>query len=218
MKSLGRYEITDTQIVDTTTGEILDRDDIKFAAEQKLLKQYKDTQRMLNDLGVNAKVRIIRDKDGIDYESINLKENHEFNKIFRVDVNFMFRNAKLSSESYAFIGRFSSSLHFPSNSVVLDGKQPTQLEMADEIGIGRTRISNALKELEFYDVIKRKKVNGETVVVFNPFLFSTGVVSIDTYRLFRDSIYNPVKGNPDVDESSKNKEGKRRKKTEMPTG
>lgn len=103
MKVLGRYDKIGNQIVDTHTGEIIDTDDIKRTVEEDLLTHANQSVRTLSELGINAEVRIIKDKLGEPYEVFSVKENHEFNKIFRVDVNYMFENSDLSIEAAGFL-------------------------------------------------------------------------------------------------------------------
>lgn len=193
MKQLGRYVKKDKQIVDTHTGELVDVNEIKRTLEEDLIDIKNKNTRIMAELGIPIEIKLVRDKTGEPYETLIVKENHEFNKIFRGDVNDMFEHSDLSIEAAGFLGRFSSKLHFPSNSILLDGKHPNQEEMCEYLRIGRTKLNSILKELEFYDVIKRVKMNGKTYIYVNPFLYSTGRLSIDTYRLFAKSAYNPNK-------------------------
>lgn len=75
----------------------------------------------------------------------------------------------------------------------MNGKHPNQDEMCEFLRIGRTKLNSILKELEYYDVIKRVKINGKTYIYINPFLVCTGLLAVDTYKLFEKSIYNPNK-------------------------
>lgn len=202
-----KYKKHNSQVYDSTTGELLDLNDVKEVIVKDLLKHAETELKLLSDLGLVSGVKIVRDNGGEPYPVIPLKEGFEFNKILRGDVNFVFENSELSNDSFAFIGRFTACLHFPSNSILLNGIHPTQDELAKAMRVGRTTINKALKELEFYDVIKRVKVNGKIYIYFNPFLYSVGLISIDTYKIFRDSIHNPNKSS--LSDSSNKKEYER---------
>lgn len=134
MSIINKYIRNDKEVVDTETGEKIDLQDLKRAFEDDLIERSKVVSMTLLELGIHCEVKIIKDDFGEPYESFNVKKGFEFNKIFRKDVNLMFENSKLSPESYAFIGRFSSSLHFPSNSVLLNNQHPTQEEMSEAFG------------------------------------------------------------------------------------
>lgn len=208
MKSQYAYS-GDNQIYDTSTGEILDKKELKLAAEIKIKETSRAITREMIDMGIYLDVRVVRDTFGEEYNSINIKENYEFNKIYRVELMKLFNEIQLDAISYAFLGRFTPCLHFPSNSLMLNGTHPSQVEMADAMGIGKTKLNEVLKQLEFYNIIKREKINGKLYIFFNPFLYSTGVVSLDTVRLFKESVFNPYKP---TSEEVKNKEYKRVKK------
>lgn len=74
---------------------------------------------------------------------------------------------------------------------MIDGECPSIEKLCEVFDVKKTKLYETLKELEQYEIIKRKKINGKLVIYINPFLHSTGLVHEDTYKMFKDSGYNP---------------------------
>lgn len=187
------YKTDEGQIVDTSTGEIVDVDEIEKAISKNVIDNFTKANRDLHKLGLDTNLRIIRARDGQLYPCAKIKERYVFNKVFRVEVRNMLDSSNLSIYALAFITKFEPHLYFPTNSVVINGKRPTIEQMWEMLGVKKTKMYEILKELEKHDVIKRIDLNGFPVIYFNPFLYSCGgLVDRDTYNYFEDSIYNPI--------------------------
>lgn len=112
-------------------------------------------------------------------------------KMFIVDIRDLLESYDLSVYARSFILTCMAYLNFPTNSLIIDGQTPNNDQMMDKFKMGKTKLINVYKELENCDVIKRKKVNGQLVIYLNPFLHCRGYVDIETFRMFKDSEFNP---------------------------
>lgn len=180
------------KIVDPSTGQIFNAEEIKKAIDIDTLKTYKDNNLKLIELGLNSDFRVIKDKRGNEYQSTNVKEGFHFVKVFKVDVRNMLEHSQMSIISRGFIYSCLAYLHFPTNTLVIDGKSPTNELLCEKFMIGKTKLYEVYKELEKLEVIKREKINGQMVIYINPFLHSCGLIDTETYKLFKDSLYNPI--------------------------
>jgi hypothetical protein len=183
----------DNQLIDIETGEIINTKDISKAHEKYLYEQFINSAAELNSIGESIKVRIVKDRKGNVYHSYNVKEGYHFVKVFKVDVRDMLETSKMSIIARGFIYSCLAYIHFPTNTIVFNGETPTNEKICEKFGIGKTKLFEVYKELEKLEVIKRKKFNGQTSIYINPFLHSSGLVDTETYELFKDSVYNPVK-------------------------
>jgi hypothetical protein len=186
-----RYQNYDGQIVDLKTGEIVDLEQIKQAIEISLYDKYIESAQTLIELNQDVNFRLVTAKNGESYSCVNVKEGYHFVKVFKVDVRRMLETFKPSHYARSFIYTFLSYVHFPTNSIVIDGECPSIEKLCEVFDVKKTKLYETLKELEQYEIIKRKKINGKLVIYINPFLHSTGLVHEDTYKMFKDSGYNP---------------------------
>ena len=181
----------DDQVVDISTGEVIQVNDIKQLMTNSQDKYVSNVNGELISLGLEPKYKLIKYKS-IDYNCVVVKEKYTFNKTFRVELRCVMNN-NLSLGSLAFIARFEPYISFPSNTIVIDSRHPSLDDYKDKLKVGRNKIYEILKELEYYDVIKRVKLNGEYIIYFNPFLYASGFVTEkSTYDLFKISTYNPL--------------------------
>jgi hypothetical protein len=183
----------DGQLIDITTAEIINKKNIVKAYQKHILNEVEKVNSELIDIGENIGIRIVKDRRGNEYHSYNVKEGFHFVKVFKVDVRDMLESSKMSIISRGFIYSCIAYLHFPTNTIIFNGETPTNEMICEKFMIGKTKLYEVYKELEKYEVIKRKKINGQTVIFMNPFLHSSGLVDVETYNLFKDSVYNPVK-------------------------
>ncbi|KAA9007406.1 DUF91 domain-containing protein [Paenibacillus spiritus] len=102
----------------------------------------------------------------------------------------IFDEGSLSCEALGFLGHFGWCLHSPTNSLFINNENPTQDQMCKYLNIGRTKLNSAIKELESHNIILRKKINGCTIIYFNPELYHTDDVSEMTKNLFIDAKRN----------------------------
>lgn len=181
----------DGMIVDTETGEIIDNQDIIRAKELKRNEDFISATNELIQLGYSNVDRIVKYK-GIEYPCVVIKQNYTFGKVFRVALREIMKDGKLSLNARAFIATFEPYISFPYNNIIVDSQYPSQQDLEDILGLKRTALYKALKELEYYDIIKRVKANNSTVIYFNPFLYASGgIIHSDTFKLFEKSVYNP---------------------------
>jgi hypothetical protein len=188
-----RYQNYDGQIIDLKTGEIVDLKQIKQVIEMSLYDKYIESAQTLIELNQDVNFRLVTAKNGESYSCVNVKEGYHFVKVFKVDVRRMLETFDISLSTRGFIYTCLAYLHFPTNSIVIDGECPSIEKLCSICKIGKSKLYEILKELEQYEIIKRKKVNGQMVIYMNPFLHSTGLVHEDTYKMFKDSGYNPYK-------------------------
>lgn len=186
-----KYLITEQQeIIDTCTGEIISLEELKKAKEQKCIEDLHNMQRDLRELNINSDLMVIRYK-GEQYDCKKIKHNHYFLKVFRVEVRELMKSKELSKNARMVIGTLQTFLYFPTNAVIIDGKNPTAEELMDILDLSRSTYFNTMQELESKEIIKRVKRNGDIVIYFNPFLFSAGgVVDRETYQMFCKSKYS----------------------------
>ena len=188
-----KYYVTDeNQIIDTTSGEIIRFEDIKKAKEQKIIDKFLETQSELASIGSGTELILLKYKNK-EYNCVSIKKNYTYNKEFRVEMRDIMKSKQLSKNARLFIGTMTSFVSFPSNSILIDFKNPTIEDLVNIVGINKNLISEALKDLEYHQITKRVKVNGQMIIYFNPFLVCSGYcVDHIVYELFKDSIYNPI--------------------------
>lgn len=177
------------QYIDTRTGEIIELHELSKVVSKNMIDTFCESSGHLINMGVNVPFRIVKTKIGKS-STINVKESYHFAKIFKVDVRDMMIKTNLTVHAKAFIYTCLCYLYFPSNTVIVNGKNPDIKELCDIVGIGKSKLYEVLDELEENDVIKREKINGCLVIYFNPFLHSCGLVDKYTHDLFQASIYN----------------------------
>lgn len=150
-------------------------------------------QQELRELNIKSDLVVIKYK-GQNYSCKKINPNHYFMKVFRVQVREIIKNKELSKNARMFIGTLESFLYFPTNSVIIDGKNPTPQELMNLLDIGKSKYYEVIKELEDKEIIKVIKRNGDTIIFFNPFLFSAGaVVDRETFEMFKNSRFSTYK-------------------------
>jgi hypothetical protein len=191
------------QFYDVITGEVIELDELAKAINKGMVDSYIESASHLLSLGMKIPLRLVRAKNGEKYSIINIKENFHFTKLFRTDVRYMLETFKLSVYGRAFLYSLLPYLYFPTNSVIVDGKQPDLDGLIKLTGIGKSKIYEVFNELEGLNIIKKEKIGTRFVIYLNPFLHSCGLVDKDTYKIFEDSIFNPLN-----DMSDNDKEGR----------
>lgn len=186
------YIHEDGQLIDIRTGEIINKNDIKQALQREIYLKTHDNMAEAVELGIDIGIKLVKDKKGNDYHSINIKEGYHFVKVFKVDMRYTLESCNLSIFSRGFLYSCLAYLHFPTNTLVMDGESPTNEMICERFNIGKTKLYEVYKELDKIDINKRKKINGQLVIYLNPFLHSVGLVDVETYKLFKDSPYNPI--------------------------
>lgn len=187
-----RYIYTeDRQLVDKVTGEIINKKEIQGLQVDDLQYGTNELNKELRASGSEVTYKLIR-VYGEKFNCIELKKGYAFGKVFRVELRKIMGSKKLSKNSKVIIATLEPFLSFPKNTIIIDGHTPTIKELQDYLVIGKTSIYQAFSELEEQEIIKRTKISGQTIIYFNPFLYSSGgYVETDTYELFKYSQYNP---------------------------
>nr|WP_156736285.1 hypothetical protein [Mycobacterium sp. E3298] len=180
------------QFYDVETGKIVELDELSKAINESIQEEYAKGVSYLVSLGMKIPLRLVKARNGESYNIINIKERFHFTKIFKTDVRFVLDEFKLSVYSRAFLYSLLPYLYFPTNTVIIDGKNPEIDDLMKLVGIGKSKIYEVMNELENLNIIKREKVNGKLIIYFNPFLHSCGLVDTETYKLFENSIFNPL--------------------------
>jgi len=182
------------KLVNTKTGEILDPYEVVKAYDDDVKNTLEQSKKELFEMGLNTNLKLVpikvRNKNQV---LIPIKTDYDFNKIFRVEFRELIKKGVLSKNCRCIIGTLSSFISFPENSVMVDGEYPKQDVLMKLIGLSKTPFTKALKDLEYYDVISRKRIGRNSAIYFNPFLIGVGNVSKETVFLFKDSIYNPYR-------------------------
>ncbi|MDD4358877.1 MAG: hypothetical protein PHY30_03635 [Candidatus Pacebacteria bacterium] len=187
------YKFEDNRLIDTTTGEVIPISKIEKTITKNIIETFQEKQKTLNELGIDNKLRLIRAKTGQEFWCTEIKQGYTFNKVFRVEVRNMFKANKLSIYAKGFIANMEPFLYFPTNTIVIDGKNPDMNKLCEMLEVKQAKMYRVLKELEDNEIIKRVKINGNMIIFFNPFLYSCGgIVDLETYKLFEKSIYNPI--------------------------
>lgn len=189
---MSRYINHGCQIVDARTGQIVDEDELLELYAKNIKENYVDSASKILSFGVEIPYRLQKTRSGEKVNVVNVKENYHFAKVYRTDVIDAMNKFELNVWEKGFLFTFLPYLHFPSNSIVVDGKHPDIPELCKMTGVGKSKLYEILSSLESNNIIVREKLLGELVIFFNPFLTSCGLVSLDTYKLFENSIYNPA--------------------------
>ena len=189
--SANKYTVENGQLIDVETGQIVDKKDVKKAYEKEIYHAFMKSHHEQVELGIQSDLRVVKDKRGNEFQSLNVKEGFHFVKVFKVDVRFLLESSKMSIFSRGFLYTCLAYINFPTNTLIINGQQPTNEIICDLFGIGKSKLYEVYKELEYLDVIKRVKVNGQWIIYINPFLHSTGLVVKVTYEMFKGSLYNP---------------------------
>lgn len=194
-----RYIVDDDgRFIDLDTGEVIDNKEIVDAIETKRNEDFISKTNEMIKLGYRDVDRIVKYK-GIEYPCVTIKEKYTYGKVFRVALREIMKDGKLSLNARAFIATFEPYISFPYNTIIVDSQHPNQEQIEEMLGLKRTALYKTLKELEMYDIIKRIKTNSVTVIYFNPFLYASGgIVHSDTYKLFENSVFNPINNNLDT--------------------
>lgn len=186
-----RYVYKGDQLVDIETGEIVNLKEIQASKKKKIQDDFATLQADSTLTGIPLNLRLITIK-GRDYGCIPIKKNYQFNKIFQTELKDIFDATNLDIGSLGFLTRFTPYIYFPENYLLIDGKIPTLETLWTKLNIKKRKLILILKELEFYDFIKRVKVGRNNIIYINPFLYcSGGSVSIETFKLFKESLFNP---------------------------
>lgn len=188
-----RYIVDDDgRYIDVDTGEIIDDKQIIKAVAFKRNENFISATNTMIELGYKDVDRIVKYK-GVEYPCVTIKEKYTYGKVFRVALREIMKDGKLSLNARAFIATFEPYISFPYNSIIVNAQYPSQQEIEDMLGLKRASVYNILKELEMYNIIKRVKANNKSVIYFNPFLYASGgIIHSDTYKLFENSVFNPI--------------------------
>lgn len=139
-----------------------------------------------------------------EYVCKTIKNNHTFNKDFKVELRDIMKSKTLSKNARCFLGTMTPFISFPTNTIIIDSENPSIAKISEILGFKTRAISYILSELEKEDIICRKKVNGSSIIYVNPFLYCSGAyVEKSTYDLFCNSKFNNIKNT----ESKNNKLG-----------
>jgi len=196
MNNTRYYKLENGLYVDIETGECNSRTNfLKLEKEEQQTAVEEKNKKLIELDSFPSKLVLFK---GAEYDTKTIKKNNQFSKIFRVEVRklMMDKDRDLSIYARATIATLEGFISFPSNRVVINSSTPTLEELQKLIKVGRTKLYNIFKELEYYDIIKRKKEGNISVIYFNPFLYCAGkLVEIETYNMFKDSVFNSSNDN-----------------------
>lgn len=187
------YQYENNQFVNVATGEIIPKDSLKKGIENKAFLEFQELDNALKELGIDLRLKLTKSKTGKIYTCINVKERYVFGRMYKIDMQYILKQCKLNPYSIALITILQAFLQFPSNTIVIDGKHPSREELGKLINVKERKLSNVLKELKEYDIIKTQQLLHNHIIFVNPFLINSGLVDVDTYKMFEDSIWNPHK-------------------------
>ena len=180
--------------VDIGTGEITSIENQRKLIIEKAKKATEESNEELVSIGLqpNIKTAVINFR-GRKYTTVKIKEKQEFNKIFRVDFRELLQSKGMTKNKNArlAIASLIGFITFPTNVVMVDGMYPSNEDLEKLWGLSQMIVKRTLKDLEYYQVIKRKKMGSQRLIYFNPFLVcGGGVVDINAYSLFKESTFN----------------------------
>lgn len=187
-----KYGINGNTVFDISTGEVIDKQEIKRVIERNATEAFNNSLNELNELDLESQLVIVKYRNK-EYQCVDVKRDFEFNKEFRVELREIMLSKELSKNARCFIGTLSPFVSFPSNAIHINYKNPTYEDLMEILGMSKPTLTSTLKELEKNEIIKRIKRDGQLIIYFNCFLFCGGYcVEKDTYQLFQKSIYNPL--------------------------
>lgn len=190
---LKKYIIENGQIIEIETGEIVKKKEIKKALQAELAEHMLDNDIELQKLGESLGLRIVPDKRGAKFSVLNVKEDYEFVKVFKVALREALSTNTLSKAAKSAFLDFQTQTNFPTNTIVRNGQTPSTEQLCEWLDLKKSSLYNVLKELEDCEFILRKKINGQTVIYINPFIYCCGLVDHETIKLFEFSQYNPYR-------------------------
>lgn len=180
-------------VVDPETGEVLSKKELGIRIRAKAYKATEKTNEELlkSGLSPNLKVKTLKRKQKA-YDTVTIKEDHEFNKVFRVALRELMQNQSMSKNARLAFGTLISFITFPTNTISIGGNDcPSNEDLEELLDLSPATLKKTLNELEHHEVIKRKKEGSQRAIYFNPFLVcGGGVVDKITFLLFKDSIFN----------------------------
>jgi hypothetical protein len=188
-----RYFITDEgETVDIYTGEVIPINEIKKAKQNKIIQTWEEETEDIRDLGLKNELLIVKHR-GETLNCVEVKKSYYFNKQFRTTMQDLILNGDLSKNAQSFFFGISAFISFPSNSIIVKGKVPSNEKLEEITKLPRTSYYNAANELEEKEVIAKLKRNGQSIIYVNPFIITAGAfVEYSTLLMFKDSIYNPT--------------------------
>jgi len=188
---VSKYIYINEGVYDSETGEKLSKDDVNKEKNDELLKQYNENVEEIASVDGKLEYKLIKIRSGQEYYVTNVKPNYEFVKTYKTDVRDLLKKPKLSPYAKVFLFEIEPYMHYPTNTIVCNGENPTIETFCEWCDVKTAKMYKILKELENKDVIKRKKMNGRSVVYINPYLLSVGLTDEVVNEMFKDSIYNP---------------------------
>jgi hypothetical protein len=192
---LNKYRIENDVMYDQSTGEVIDRKEIKKAYQAELARIMLDSELDLNGIGEHLGLRIVSDKRGKTHHVLNVKEGFHFVKVFKVALREVLSTNNLSKAAKAAYLDFEAYTSFPNNTVIVNGETPDTERLCELLDLKKTRLYDVLKELETAELIIRKKINGQLVIYINPFIYCCGLVDQLTLELFENGKYSPTNNN-----------------------
>ena len=186
------FEIIKGKFYNLQTGEEITRKEAKEIVHNKALELTDEYNEALRSAGLRGDIKTrFSNRRSENNSRVTIKEDYDFNKLFRVELGELMQNQSLSKNARCVIGTLSSFVTFPTNAIKINNKYPSFEDLRKLIDMSPVTLKKAFKDLEYYEVIKREKSNGQYIIYFNPFLICVGMVDTDTYVLFKNSTYNP---------------------------
>ncbi|WP_226035584.1 helix-turn-helix domain-containing protein [Aquibacillus saliphilus] len=186
---MSKYIRINDSIYDSETGEYTSQVDASKEYNNNLINQYNDNVEDIAEINGELEYKLIKIRSGQEFYVSNVKPKYEFTKTFKTDVRVM--KPSLSPYAKVFILEAQPYLHYPTNTIVCNGENPSLDTLCEWCEVKVAKMYRILKELEDKDVIKRRKLNGRTVVYFNPYLYSCGLTDEVVNEMFNESNYNP---------------------------
>jgi hypothetical protein len=189
---LNKYRFENEVLYDQSTGEVIDKKEIKKAYQAELARIMLENELELNEIGEHIGLRIVSDRRGKQSHVLNVKEGFHFVKVFKVALREVLSNNNLSKAAKSAYLDFEAYTSFPSNTIIVNGETPDTERLCKLLDLKKTRLYDVLKELETAELIQRKKINGQLVIYINPYIYCCGLVDNETLELFKHSRYNPI--------------------------
>lgn len=158
---------TKSIVINKKTGEVLSKEEARKQIQQEAIDATNKSNEELRNLGLapNIKTKLLR-RGKKEHQAVTVKENHEFNKVFRVALRELMQEQNLSKNARLAIGTLIAFITFPTNIIMVDGDNPSNDKLMELLDLSPVTLKSTLKELERHEVIKRKKGRQPTSYVF----------------------------------------------------
>lgn len=165
--------------------------------EEDYIQQGKELVRKSEELQIPLKGKYIRKKASKKTLERVKSRDTSYISFYQVELLSLFDDAakseahKIGKWELAFLTRFIGYLEFPSNRLIIDGFFPSVEELCSLMGCKENKLYEILRNLEYFEIIKKQKSGRQSLIYFNPYIISTGIsVNKATCEMFKGTMFN----------------------------